>query len=127
MSDIRSKRGKEIFHYKASNADPEIPRISKEPIFEAWQFFSIVVSEINYCGYCDEENWLDEFDKLPEFYYKQYEETHKKLEDSIILKDKTMFQFHRWEYSSSRDVLVKGVSYRGWVDEYNRTIGRQMK
>jgi hypothetical protein len=59
---------KKVFDYKESKDDPEISEVSKEPILEAWGSFSIVIEGRNNFEFLSEENWLNNFDKLSEYY-----------------------------------------------------------
>jgi hypothetical protein len=62
------KLEKETFDYKESKDDPEISEVSKESILEAWRSSSIVVEGRNNFEFLSEENWLNNFDKLSEYY-----------------------------------------------------------
>jgi hypothetical protein len=103
----------EVFDYRASENDPDKPKISNKPIFEAWQSFSIVVEEIHHFEFGSEEDWLIEFNKLSEQCYEQFELTRRRMENGEILKDKTILLFHSWENSTARDKLCDEVKYRG--------------
>jgi hypothetical protein len=50
--------------YVGSRDDPEILEITKGPIFEEWESFSIVSKDIYYFRFDSEEVWLDNFERL---------------------------------------------------------------
>jgi hypothetical protein len=93
---------KDIFDYKESRDDQEIPRILEGAILEAWQSFSVVERSVNYFGFGNEENWLNNFDKLLEKYYEEYLDIHRQLEQGIMLNDEGIIEsFYIWLNSSA--------------------------
>jgi hypothetical protein len=74
---IEKKIGKEMpICYKECDDDPGIIPIPKEPQFEAWKSFSIIVKEFNYYGFGSEQEWIKYAEKVGEEFYDEYLQTH---------------------------------------------------
>jgi hypothetical protein len=119
IRDMERKLKKEIFDYKESRNDPELPEIPKGPILEAWQSFSILEMSINYFGFGSEENWLNEVDNLSVKYYEDFLQEHQQLEEGKVLINEhgIPLEYHRWDSSVQRE-----MKYRNWFKESCNTV-----
>jgi hypothetical protein len=121
MDNIEKQLKKEVLYcYKSSKDDPEVARIPKEPQFEAWKSFSIVVREINFYGFGSEQAWLNCVEEVGERFYEEYLVMHEKLIKGTGKDDYAMCspQDHCWRNSGARYNLHKEMKYRGWCEDF---------
>jgi hypothetical protein len=96
---------------------PPVPKIPRDPIFEAWESFSITSFEFNCFDFGNWEDLLNYAESFGLPFYSEFCKMEEKIKDCATIFDNGfgMNDRYNWFISSFYEKMLGEMRYRGWV------------